>query len=394
MGGTEHVPSALFPDFDGNHRHVTHQNNCRTGTGGRTLNLQIRPKRSAERRVRYEKTGLDYTVSWSVIGLFVIFSLISLHLAAFVLIPLTMAIVVGLILGLAADRMGNIGIPPTLTAIILSSVFIGILGLLAVTIAGPINMLMENGPKMLEQAIDYLESVSWLQRPIEALSRGPVSPEAMLENSGTILSTLATGVTPALLQIFIFMTALVLFLSSRLAMRRALIRAFSNRGRRLRAIRLFNEVEAALGHYFATAVVVYALFGAVAGMIAWVGGLGSPVLWAVAAFLLSFIPFLGIASVTLAMAVGGVLAHESLLIGLLPAIVFFIVDGLLENLLIPAAMGRRLEMNAFMLFVAIVFWTWLWGAVGAMLAVPLTLIGMTLFGGIVPHAKMQPKLPD
>jgi predicted PurR-regulated permease PerM len=190
------------------------------------------------------------------------------------------------------------------------------------------------------------------------------------------------------------MGSLVLFLASRLPMRRALIRGFSRRDRRLKAIRMFNAVESALGHYFATALVVYALFGAVAGIIAWIGGLGSPLLWAVAAFLLSFIPFLGIASVTLAMIVGGVLAHESLLIGLLPAIIFFAVDGVLENLLIPAAMGRRLEMNAFMLFIAIVFWTWLWGAVGAMLAVPLTLIGMTLYSGLVPQAKQQPNLPD
>ncbi|PYB77269.1 MULTISPECIES: AI-2E family transporter [Rhizobium] len=358
------------------------------------MNLQVQPKRPAQRRVRFQKTGLDYTVSWSVIGLFAIFALISLHLASFVLIPLTMAIVVGLILGLAADRMGKLGIPPMLTAVILSTLFLGVLGLLVFTIAGPINMLIENGPKMVERAIDYLEGVSWLRRPIEALSSSPVSPEAMLQNSGTILSTLATGVTPALLQIFIFVVALLLFLASRLTMRRALIRAFSHRDRRLKAIHLLNEVEAALGHYFATAVVVYALFGAVAGIIAWVGGLGSPLLWAVGAFLLSFIPFLGIASVTIAMMVGGVLAHESLLIGLLPAIVFFAVDGLLENLLLPAAMGRRLEMNTFMLFVAIVFWTWLWGAVGAMLAVPLTLIGMTLFGGILPQARPQPNLPD
>lgn len=357
------------------------------------MNMQLQQKQSASRRVRFHKTGLDYTVSWSVIGLFTIFALIALHLAAFVLIPLTMAIVVGLILGLAADRLGKLGISPMLTAVILTSLFVGILGLLAVTIAGPVNMLVENGPKMIERAIEYLESTSWLKRPIDALSRGPVSPEAMLENSGTILSTLATGVTPALLQIFIFMVALVLFLASRLALRRALIRAFSHRDRRLKAIRMLNEVEAALGHYFATAVLVYALFGVVAGLIAWAGGLGSPLLWAVAAFLLSFIPFLGIASVTLAMAVAGLLAHESLVIGLLPAIVFFAVDGLLENLLIPAAMGRRLEMNAFLLFIAIVFWTWLWGAVGAMLAVPLTLIGMTLFGGLIPPSKLQPNLP-
>jgi predicted PurR-regulated permease PerM len=289
--------------------------------------------------------------------------------------------------------MGRLGIPPTLTAIILSGLLLVVLLFLAGIVWGPVNMLIENGPDMINRTIRYLEGIPWLQRPMAILSRGPDSVEAMLENSGTILSTLATGVTPALLQIFIFIAGLLLFLSCRLALRRELIRAFADRARRLKAIRLFNEVEEALGYYFATAVIVYGLFGIVAGLVAWAGGLGSPMLWGVAAFLLSFIPFLGIALVTTAMAIGGLLVHENLLLGLLPAAVFFILDGLFENLLIPAFMGKRLEMNAFLLFAAIVFWTWLWGAVGAMLAVPLTLICMTLYAGIVPQTKIQPNLP-
>lgn len=358
------------------------------------MNLQVNHRHSPARKVRFKKTGLDYVVSWSVIGLFLIFALIALHLASFILIPLTMAVVVGLILGLAADRMGKLGIPPTLTAVILSGLFLILLLVLASLIWTPVNMLVENGPEMINQSIQYLESIPWMERPLAILSRGPDSMEAMLENSGTILSTIAAGVTPALLQVFIFIAGLLLFLSCRLALRRELIRAFSDRARRLKTIRLFNEVEEALGYYFATAVIVYGLFGVVAALVAWIGGLGSPVLWGVAAFLLSFIPFLGIAMVTIAMAIAGVLVHESLLLGLLPAFIFFLLDGLLENLLIPAVMGKRLEMNAFMLFVAIVFWTWLWGAVGAMLAVPLTLICMTLYAGIMPQTKIQPNLPD
>lgn len=358
------------------------------------MNLQVNHRHSPARKVRFKKTGLDYVVSWSVIGLFLIFALIALHLASFILIPLTMAVVVGLILGLAADRMGKLGIPPTLTAVILSGLFLILLLVLTSLIWTPVNMLVENGPEMVNQSIQYLESIPWMERPLAILSRGPDSMEAMLENSGTILSTIAAGVTPALLQVFIFIAGLLLFLSCRLALRRELIRAFSDRARRLKTIRLFNEVEEALGYYFATAVIVYGLFGFVAALVAWIGGLGSPMLWGVAAFLLSFIPFLGIAMVTISMAIAGVLVHESLLLGLLPAFIFFLLDGLLENLLIPAVMGKRLEMNAFMLFVAIVFWTWLWGAVGAMLAVPLTLICMTLYAGIMPQTKIQPNLPD
>lgn len=358
------------------------------------MNLQVNHRHSPPRKVRFKKTGLDYVVSWSVVGLFLIFALVALHLASFILIPLTMAIVVGLILGIAADRLGKLGMPPTVTAIILSSLFLVLLLVLVSIVWTPINMLVENGPDMINRTIEYLEGIAWMERPLAILSRGPDSMEAMLENSGTILSTIAAGVTPALLQLFIFIAGLLLFLSCRLALRRELIRAFSDRARRLKAIRLFNEVEEALGYYFATAVVVYGLFGVVAAMVAWFGGLGTPALWGVATFLLSFIPFIGIATVTLAMAFGGLLAHEGILLGLLPAIVFFMLNGLLENLLIPAVMGKRLQMNAFMLFVAIVFWTWLWGAVGAMLAVPLTLICITIYGGIVPPTRIQPNLPD
>ena len=357
------------------------------------MNVEVAHRRKSSRKVRFQKTGLDYVVSWCVIGLFAIFALISLHLASFVLIPLTMAVVVGLILGLAADRLGSLGAPPMLTAIILSSLFMVILVFLVSIIWSPISMLIETGPDMINRAIEYLQHISWLEGPMRVLSRGPDSMETMLQNSGSILSTVATGVTPALIQIFIFVAGLLLFLSSRLALRRGLIRAFSHRDRRLKAIRMLNEVEEALGYYFATAVLVYGMFGVVAGVVAWAGGLGNPALWGVAAFLLSFIPFLGIAMVTGAMAVGGLLVHEGVLIGLLPAFIFFVLDGLFENLLIPAVMGKRLEMNAFMLFIAIVFWTWLWGAVGAMLAVPLTLICMTLYSGLMPQTKIQPNLP-
>ncbi|MGO8126950.1 AI-2E family transporter, partial [Rhizobium ruizarguesonis] len=52
----------------------------------------------------------------------------------------------------------------------------------------------------------------------------------------------------------------------------------------------------------------------------------------------------------------------------------FPVHLLMENLIFPAVMGRRLEINPFVVFLAILFWTWMWGAVGAMLALPLSLI--------------------
>ncbi|MCY1303856.1 AI-2E family transporter [compost metagenome] len=58
----------------------------------------------------------------------------------------------------------------------------------------------------------------------------------------------------------------------------------------------------------------------------------------------------------------------------------------MENLAIPAILGSELEVNPFLVFIAIVFWTWMWGAVGAMLALPLSLIVLA----IVEEIREQP----
>jgi predicted PurR-regulated permease PerM len=128
-------------------------------------------------------------------------------------------------------------------------------------------------------------------------------------------------------------------------------------------------------------------------IIAYAGDLSMPVLWGFFAFLSSFIPYLGIAMMTLAVAVAGILTHDAVLLGLIPAAAFFAVHLVMENLIFPAVMGRRLEINPFVVFLAILFWTWMWGAVGAMLALPLSLIVMTIVEELFIDEKPQRQLP-
>jgi predicted PurR-regulated permease PerM len=56
---------------------------------------------------------------------------------------------------------------------------------------------------------------------------------------------------------------------------------------------------------------------------------------------------------------------------LLPAIVYLGVHAIESNVITPAILGRRLTMNPLVVFLSLMFWTWLWGVAGALLAVPL-----------------------
>lgn len=348
-------------------------------------------------RVAVRKSTLDLAQAWAVIGIFTILAFAAIDHASTVLMPVTLAIVVGLILGLAADRLQEFGIPPMATALILSTVFVVLLFLTANALFTPLTDIAANAPAMLERAearvLPYLERHQWLKLSPTAFSSGPLTMDALAENSGTILSTLAANVTPALVQGLIFFAALIMFLGSRHQIRRALIISFRDRARRLSAIRIINAIETALGFYFATAALLYAVAGLIMTVIAWAGGLSSPIVWGFFTFLSSFVPFLGVTGMTLALAIGGLLTHDNILLGLAPAMGFFAVHALMENLVTPAVMGRRLEINPFVVFVAIIFWTWLWGAVGAMLALPLSLISMAIAQELMPSQKFKPRLP-
>jgi len=346
---------------------------------------------------RLEKDGLDISMAWAIIGIFVILALSAVYMMSLVLIPLTLAIVVGMILGMLAEKLTKLGVPRITNAVILSSAVALIIFLVANSLAGPLTTLANEGPDFAEKTANrlmpYLERIKWLHITPETFQSGPMSAEKLLENTGNVLHLVTANLTPALVQALIFFAALLLFLMGRVSLRKSIIMVFRERSQRLAAIRVISSVEQVLGFYFATASVIYACLGVVMTIIAYAGGLSAPVLWGFFAFLSSFIPYLGITMMTLAIAIAGIITHDALVVGLIPAAAFFTVHLLMENLIFPAVMGRRLEINAFVVFLAILFWTWMWGAVGAMLALPLSLIVMTIIDELFIEEKQQPQLP-
>ncbi|MEW9616089.1 AI-2E family transporter [Shinella sp. S4-D37] len=338
--------------------------------------------------------GLDIAAAWAAIGIFAIMAMAVVYLMAPILIPLSLAVVTGLIFGVAAEKLTELGIPPLPTALLLAGAFGVGLFFIAGLLAEPITQLAANAPDLVRGAYDRItplfSRLGWLNISPQTFESGQMSMEKVLENTGSILGILSASLTPALLQAMIFFAALVLFLSARLKLRQMLIMAFPRRGQRLAAIRVMNAIDSSLGYYFATAALVYAALGVVTALITWSGGLAMPVLWGLFAFLSSFVPFLGVTVMTIALATAGLLTHETLMMGLLPALAFFLVHLAMENLVMPAVMGKRLEVNAFIIFTAIIFWTWMWGAAGAMLALPLSIIGMTIADELRP-AKRKAK---
>jgi len=340
---------------------------------------------------------LNIAASWATIGIFLMLAFAAVYTMSLILIPVTLAVVVGMILGLAAERLSKLGIPRVLNAVILSSSVALVIFLIINALAEPIAKLAQQAPDFFQRTSDrlmpYLDRFQWLHISSETFQGSPMSINTLLENSGNVLHVVSTSLTPAIVQILIFFAALLLFLAGRVSLRKTIIMTFSSRTSRLNAIRIINSVERVLGFYFATASLIYAGIGLVMTLIAYAGGMSVPVLWGVFAFVSSFIPFLGVTTMTIALAIAGIITHSDIIFGLAPAVAFFAVHLTVENLVFPAIMGRQWELNPFVVFLAIIFWTWMWGAVGAMLALPLSLIVMTVIDELFIEEKTQPQLP-
>ena len=344
------------------------------------------------------REALDVFVAWSIIGIFLIMSMAVIHELSMILMPVVMAVVVGMILGISAEKLASYGIPGAGVALILSTLVAAVIFFVVNSLIDPVSQLATEGPALIERSIDrflpYVQNLRWLNISAATFSMGSMSMESLISRSGEIITLLGANVTPAIVQGLIFLAALLMFLYSRLRLRKALIMVFPARHQRLRTIRIIGSVEKVLGTYFATASLIYAALGVTMIVIAYLGGLSMPLLWGLFAFLSSFVPFLGITLMTISLTIAGIIAHDNMILALLPAGVFFTIHLLMENLAFPAVVGRNMEINPFLVFVMIIFWTWMWGAAGAMLALPLSLIVMTVTRELFPSRRVVPKLPD
>jgi AI-2 transport protein TqsA len=109
-------------------------------------------------------------------------------------------------------------------------------------------------------------------------------------------------------------------------------------------------------------------------------GIDDPVLWAVGAFFLSFVPYLGlvvalIPPTILAFAESGIGAAVAI------AVAGIVLNVVAENVLEPTLAGRALKLPTWLVFVSFFFWVWLIGPVGALLSMPLTVLTVLVLQG-------------
>jgi predicted PurR-regulated permease PerM len=117
-----------------------------------------------------------------------------------------------------------------------------------------------------------------------------------------------------------------------------------------------------------------ALIGAALGISLWLLGLNQAAMWGVSAGILNSIPYFGTIIVTAALALVAFLQFGTLKMVAIISVVTLVVTSIDGFLLTPLLTGRLTKMNNLAVFLSLLFWGWLWGALGMLLAVPIMMV--------------------
>jgi len=324
----------------------------------------------------------------ATIGIFLILFIMALDLARGLLLPTISAFVIGLMLGPLSARAKTYGIPSLITAIVLWLLVIGVFYGVILLLTAPALDWIGKAPEI---GRNIKEKLQVLEQPLAALQdlRNAILPQG--DNSrfgfdiGNFVQPALIIVTPAIGQIFIFFGTLFFFLLGRARLRHVLVVLFEDHGSRLRTLKIINDVERNLTNYLSVVAIINLVVGLVACLIAYFVGLPNAIAWGVLAFILNFIPYVGAMIMEAVLLAVGLVTFPMLAQALIAPLLYFGFTTLEGHFITPSIMGRRLTLNPLTVFLSLIFWTWLWGPIGAFLAVPLLIVALVATNHLFPQ---------
>jgi predicted PurR-regulated permease PerM len=333
-------------------------------------------------------------VAFALVALLIICVVAVLYVAKAFFLPITMAFIIGTMLSPAASLMERYRIPRAVAAalivIVVGATVTFMVGLIASPVMEWSNNLPELGARLKEKAHLFDRPLVLWQELQSMLGGSDTLSTFQMPKFEWVQPTLEF-VSPTFTEFLLFIATLILFIASWRELRRAMIMNFGDRPVRLRTMRILNEIEEHLGNYLLMVTMINVGVGIITGIICMVTGMPNPAGLGAMAAALNYIPIIGPIATFAILVVVGLVTFPTLGAGLLAPAAFAAVTFLEGHFITPTIVGRRLELNALAVFMALAFWTWLWGPMGAFLSSPLLIVALIVKEHLMPVN--SPQLP-
>lgn len=362
------------------------------------LGVELSSEKEASRRSDQRSTTISPTIGlvntqnfesgprWAVIGIFFILLFGALYLTASFVLPVILAIIFALVMSPIVRffrRRLKIWEPLSALVLVVGSLMTLMLGFYM--LSDPITNLVNNAPRYaaavdheMRAVRDRLDRFQAAQQEVrQAAAESPSDKpqdqkpqEVIVKNPGLLDNVTQTA--PQIVASIAFSLIFLFFLlASGDLFYQKLVRAMPTLSDKKRALHIAHDIERELSRYLFTITLINICLGIAVGACLWWVGMPTPVVFGALATLLNFIPYIGS---IMGMALVGVIALAEfghLTSAAVPVLLYLACTTVEGQFLTPMIVGRRLEMNAAAIFLAVAFWGWIWGVVGMFLAVPL-----------------------
>ena len=302
----------------------------------------------------------------------------SISLAKVVILPIVLGFLIALTLSPLVRWLRRTGLPAGVAAVMV----IGILGSGSVLglyqMSGPASSLVETIPEMraaAESKLGHLRhrlrQMQQAEEDVQEMTGGksPGQEQILIDDPSMVETALASLAGMGTTLVIALILAMFL-LSSGEMYQHKLVRSFDRFGDKKRAIRISHDIERQISRYLGAITVINAGLGLGIGLSMWALGLPYPYVWGAVAFALNYLPYLGAMIGVAAVSAVSLITYDSAGAAILPPLVYFTLTSVEGQMLTPWLVGRHLSLNTAAVFIAVIFWAWLWGVAGALLAVP------------------------
>jgi len=306
------------------------------------------------------------------------------YFASDIILPIVLAIVLKLLFQPAMRLLEQLHVPRSLAALMLILTVFGVIVGVGAALSGPATAWGEKLPGGVQRLEERLK---FLSQPIGALQKflhqfdgaaaggggGPTLAETLMKGT----QHFASGFFETILILFFLLVSGDTFLRRMVE----IVPSFSDKRR---VVDLSQQVEENVSAYLVTITLMNGAVGVATGFAMWACGLGDPVLWGAVAFLLNYVPIMGpVVGVGLFL-LAGLLTIDPLWQALLPAGLYLGIHIVEGEAITPMLLARRFTLNPVLVIISLIFWFWMWGVPGAVLAVPMLAMAKIICDGVRP----------
>jgi predicted PurR-regulated permease PerM len=304
-----------------------------------------------------------------------------LYFARSVVLPIVLACVVAMTLKPLIRWLSYARIPPAISAAVVILLLVAGVTIGFVQLGQPALAWMNDAPQHMTElrqraqklfpggarfsqaaaAVNNLGATAEEQKKTTTVEvKASRVPSAFINWTGTFL----IGLGEMLVLLYLLLASGDMFLQK-------LVHVMPTLSDKKRAVEISHEIQQNISNYLFSVSVINLGLGVVVSGGLYFMGVPNAFMWGMLVAVLNFVPYFGpVAGVALLAGVG-LLTFDTLGKGLLPPAWYLLLHLLEANLITPVLLGKRFTLNPVMIFVSLIFWTWLWGVPGALLSVPI-----------------------